>query len=68
MALHDLKAGRRGGCWGTPGTHREDAGGLCFLKAGRQTEGRPVTVQSPAAETAGGGGPHIPEHPPAWQC
>lgn len=60
MALHDLKAGRRRRrLLGDPqGLTGRTWGGLCFLRAGRQNKGRPVTTQT---QLQAEGGPHIPE-------
>lgn len=70
MALHDLKAGRRKRrLLGDP---RDSQGGrgvgcVSLKQADRLREGQsPSRAQllRPRAER----GPHIPEHPPAWQC
>lgn len=69
MALHDLKAGRRKRrLLGDPRDSQGGRGWAVSLKqADRLREGQPPSraqLLRPRAE----GGPHIPEHPPAWQC
>lgn len=70
MALHDLKAGRRKRrLLGDPRDSQGGRGWAVSLKqADRLREGQSPSRAQLLRPRAGWGGPHIPEHPPAWQC